>query len=314
VYSRIIGVGSYSPPKVLTNFDLEKIVDTTNDWIVERSGIHSRFILENKKLSDMTFVAASKAIENAGIDKEQIDLIIIATLTSEYITPSAACVLKGKLGIKNHCPALDINAACAGFIYGLGAADAYIKSGQAKCILLVASEALTKVTDWKDRSTCVLFGDGAGAVILAPDAKTGVKSVHLYSDSHVDLLYAHNPIYHEHDEYIKMRGNEVFKFAVKYLVDATKEALACNNIDISDVDWLVPHQANLRIISAVAERLNFPIERIILTIDHHGNTSAASIPLAFDEGVRKGMIKHGETILVHAIGAGLTWGCALIDY
>jgi 3-oxoacyl-[acyl-carrier-protein] synthase-3 len=314
VYSRIIGVGSYSPPKILTNLDLEKMVDTSDEWIVERSGIHTRFILENEKLSDMTLGAATKAIENAGIDKEQIDLVVVATLSSDYITPSAACVLKEKLGIKNHCPAMDLNAACAGFIYGLSVVDNYVKSGQAKCALLVASEALTKITDWTDRGTCFLFGDGAGAIILAPEAKPGIRSVMLYSDSRVDLLYANNPIYSGCEKYVRMRGNEVFKFAVKYLVEATKETLAINNIDISDIDWLVPHQANARIISAVAERINIPPEKTILTIDHHGNTSAASIPLAFDEGVREGMIKRGNKVLMHAIGAGLTWGCALIDY
>lgn len=315
VYSRIIGIGSYLPEKVLTNFALEKMVDTTNEWILERTGIRQRHIIaNNEKLTDMVEIAAKRAIENSGIDKNKIDLIIVATITSDFITPSAACILQQNLGIKN-CPAFDINAACSGFIYGLSIADQYIKSDSAKYVLLVAAEALSKATDWHDRSTCVLFGDGAGAVVLGADNKPGVRSTHLYSDgSYHQLLYARSPLYDNESPYIKMQGNELFKVAIIKLSEVVQEALDFNNIDISQVDWLVPHQANLRIINAVAKRIKLPMERVILTIQEHGNTSAASVPLALDDGVRSGKIKPGNTLLMEAFGAGLVWGSALVDY
>jgi 3-oxoacyl-[acyl-carrier-protein] synthase-3 len=316
VYSRIIGVGSYLPEKILTNFALEKMVDTTNEWIVERTGIKQRHIIaNNEKLTDMVEIAAKRAIENSGIDKAKIDLIIVATITSDFITPSAACILQQSLSIKN-CPAFDINAACSGFIYGLSIADQYIKNGSAKHVLLVAAEALSKATDWYDRSTCVLFGDGAGAVILKADNKPGVRSTHLYSDgSYQQLLYAKSPLYKFNESpYIKMQGNELFKIAIIKLSEVVQEALDFNNIDISQVDWLVPHQANLRIIKAVAKRIRLPMERVILTIEEHGNTSAASVPLALDVGVASGKIKQGDTLVMEAFGAGLVWGSALVDY
>ncbi len=316
VYSRIIGIGSYLPEKVLTNFVLEKMVDTTNEWIVERTGIKQRHIIaNNEKLTDMVEIVAKRAIENSGIGKNKIDLIIVATITSDFITPSAACILQQSLGIKN-CPAFDINAACSGFIYGLSIADQYIKNGSAKHVLLVAAEALSKMTDWHDRSTCILFGDGAGAVVIGADNKPGVRSTHLYSDGRYhQLLYARSPLYKSNESpYIKMHGNELFKIAVIKLSEVVQEALDFNNIDISQVDWLVPHQANLRIIKAVAKRIKLPMERVILTIQEHGNTSAASVPLALDAGISSGKIKQGDTLVMEAFGAGLVWGSALVDY
>lgn len=316
VYSRIIGIGSYLPEKVLTNFALEKMVDTTDKWIVERTGIKERHIIaDDEKLTDMVEIAAKRAIDSAGIDKDKIDLIIVATITSDFITPSVACILQQSFGIKN-CPAFDINAACSGFIYGLSIADQYIKNGLAKHVLLVAAEALSKITDWQDRSTSVLFGDGAGAVVLKADNKPGIRSTHLYADgSYQQLLYAKNALYGVNESpYIKMQGNELFKIAVIKLSEVVQEALDYNNIDISHIDWLVPHQANLRIIKAVAKRIKLPMERVILTIQEHGNTSAASVPLALDEGVRSGKINHGDTLVMEAFGAGLVWGSALVDY
>lgn len=314
IYTKIIGTGSYLPEKILTNADLEKIVDTSDEWITERSGIKKRHILSpNQVLSIMTEAASRKAIEAAEIDKNEIDLIIVATISSEFITPSAACVLQQKLGIKS-CPAFDISAACAGFIYGLNIADLYIKSKTANCILLVASEALTKMTDWTDRSTCVLFGDGAGAVILKAANKPGVRSTHIHAEGNHELLYAKSCLYGGKQEYVQMKGNELFKPAVTKLSASIQETLDYNKISSSEIDWFVPHQANLRIIVAMAKKLNLSMDRVILTIQEHGNTSAASIPLALDVGIRDGRIKREDTILMDAFGAGLVWGAALVDY
>jgi len=314
VYTKIIGTGSYLPEKILTNADLEKIVETSDEWITERTGIKERHILDSSQvLSDMTEAAAKRAIEAAGINKDEIDLIIVATISSEFITPSAACILQQKLGIKS-CPAFDISAACTGFIYGLNIADLYIKSRTAKCILLVASEALSKLTDWTDRSTCVLFGDGAGAVVLKADNHPGLRSTYICAESHHELLYAKSCLYVDNSKYIEMKGNELFKLAVMKLSESVQKVLDQNKISSNEVDWLVPHQANLRIITAMSKKLNMPMERVILTIQEHGNTSAASVPLALDVGIRDGRIKRGDTVLMEAFGAGLTWGAALIDY
>lgn len=314
IYTKIIGTGSYLPEKILTNADLEKMVDTSDEWIMERTGIKERHILApGQFLSTMTEIAAKRAIEAAGIKKDEIDLIIVATVSSEFVIPSAACILQQKLGIKN-CPAFDISAACAGFIYGLNIADLYIKSKTAKCVLLVASEALSKITDWTDRATCILFGDGAGAVVLKADNKPGLRSTHIHAEGQHELLYAKNSIYTDKPAYIQMKGNELFKPAVMKLSESVQEALDYNKIDSSEIDWLVPHQANLRIIAGMAKKLNLSMDRVILTIQEHGNTSAASVPLALDVGVRDGRIKRGDTILMEAFGSGLTWGAALIDY
>lgn len=315
-FSRVIATGSSLPKKALTNFDLEKMVDTSDQWIFERSGIKERHILaENEKLSDMTVEAAKNAISAAGISINEIDMVIVATLTSELLSPSAACILQDRLGIKNR-PAFDLNAACAGFIYGLSIADQYIKTGAAKCILLVASEAVSKVLDWRDRATCVLFGDGAGAVILKPDNKPGIRATHIIADgSYVPLLYVPSPLYtFNKPHYINMLGKEVFKIAVNKLSESFQKILDENNIDSSDITWLVPHQANLRIIQSLAKKINLSMEKVILTIEKHGNTSAASVPLAFDVGVRDGRIKRGDTLLMDAFGAGFTWGAALLDF
>jgi 3-oxoacyl-[acyl-carrier-protein] synthase III len=314
IYTKIVGTGSYLPEKVLTNADLEKMVDTSDQWIMERTGIKKRHILApGQLLSMMTEAAAKRAIDAAGISKDEIDLIIVATVSSEFVTPSAACILQQKLGIKK-CPAFDISAACAGFIYGLNIADLYIKSKNAKCVLLVASEALSKLTDWTDRTTCVLFGDGAGAVVLKADNKPGLRSTHIHAEGYNELLYAKSYLYNEKSAYVEMKGNELFKLAVMKLSESVQEALDYNKIDSSKIDWLVPHQANLRIIIAMAKKLNLSMDRVILTVQEHGNTSAASVPLALDVGVRDGRIKRGDTILMEAFGAGLTWGAALIDY
>ncbi|MCK4609308.1 MAG: ketoacyl-ACP synthase III [Gammaproteobacteria bacterium] len=314
-YARITGTGSGLPEKVLTNNDLEKIVETTDQWIMERSGIKKRHILtEGQTAIDIAEIAANNALEAAGVPKNEIDLIVVATFSSGYYFPSAACMLQQRLGIKD-CPAFDVSAACSGFIYGLNIANQYIKSGTAKNILLVATEALSQVTDWTDRSTCVLFGDGAGAVVLSADSVPGIRSAHIHADGNYnELLYAKNHMYGSEDHFTKMRGNELFKLAVNKLSGIVKETLAHNNIDNSEIDWLVPHQANLRIIQAAAKKINLPMERVIVTIAEHGNTSAAAVPLALDVGVRDGRIKRGDTMLMEVFGGGLTWGSALVDY
>lgn len=313
-YARIIGTGRAIPEKILTNFDLEKMVDTSNEWIIKRTGIEERHIIgDDQKLSELMEIAAKNAIEAAEIDKNQIDLIITANVTSELAFPSLACILQKKLEINNF-PAFDISSGCAGFIYLLDLADKYIKSGSANTILLVVGDALSKVTDWTDRTTCVLFGDGAGAVIIKADDEPGIYSVHLNADgNYYDLLYAPSGLYDE-KPYTKMRGNETFKIAVTKLSEIIQESIDKNNIDVSEIDWLVPHQANLRIIAATAKKLNLPMERVLTTIKKYGNTSASSIPIALDTAVRDGRIKKGDTILMDAFGSGLVWGAALLDY
>ncbi len=316
IYSRITGTGSYVPEKVLTNFDLEKIVDTSDEWIQTRSGIKERHIIaEDQTVSDMAEIASQRAIEMSGIDVGKIDLIIAATLTAEYACPSVACLIQDRLGLKN-CPAFDINVGCSGFVYGLDIADQYIKNGKIKTVLFVASEALSKVTDWNDRSTCVLFGDGAGAVVIQADTKPGIRSTHIHADGSLnEMLIAPSPSYpFLGAPYIHMKGNELFKVAVTKLGDMVTQTLKENDIDGSDIDWLVPHQANLRIINAVAKRIKLPLEKTILTIHKYGNTSASSIGLALDDGVRSGKIKPGDTVLMEAFGAGLTWGSVLLDF
>ncbi|MBN2689520.1 MAG: ketoacyl-ACP synthase III [Gammaproteobacteria bacterium] len=315
-YARIVGTGSFSPKKILTNKDLEKIVDTSDEWITERSGIKQRHILsENEVLGDMVYDAAVNAIDAAAIDRSQIDLIIVASATNEYSFPSAACILQNRLGIKN-IPAFDINAGCTGFIYQLNIANQYIQNGSAKCVLLVAAEALSKVTDWTDRGTCVLFGDGAGAAVLVADTKPGIRSVTIGADgSYKDLLYAKDAMYVEKkDALVHMAGSEVFKVAVKKLGEIANHSLEINNLPIEKLDWLIPHQANMRIIQATAKRINLPMERVIVTIQDQGNTSASSVPLALDTAIRDGRIKRGQTLLMEAFGAGFTWGSALVDY
>ncbi len=320
-YSRIIGTGGYLPEKVLTNADIEKIVDTTDQWIVERTGIHERHIAApGETTCDMSEVAARRAIEAAGIQASDIDLIVVATTTPDRIFPSTACLLQRRLDI--HGPAaFDLQAACTGFIYALGVADKFIRSGSARNVLVVGAETMSRIVDWTDRGTCVLFGDGAGAVVLGASDEPGILSTHLHSDGiYENLLTIPYGIsqgfenIQQGSAYVKMQGNEVFKVAVNTLGRIVDETLAANQLEKSDVDWLVPHQANIRIIEATAKKLKMPMERVVVTVGEHGNTSAASVPLALDVAVRDGRIRRGDTLLLEAFGAGFTWGSALSMY
>ena len=322
IYSRIAGTGSYLPEKILTNADLEKMVDTDDQWIRERTGIQERHIAaEGETTSDMGFIAAQRAMEAAGVTAADLDLIILGTTTPDFIFPSSACLIQEKLGALG-IPAFDVNAACSGFVFALGIADKFIKSGSVKTALVVGSETLTRMVDWTDRKTCVLFGDGAGAVVLKADSETGILSTHLHADgSKKHLLY--NPVGvsagFKLDEpnagvRVMMAGNDVFKYAVKALDSVVEETLLANGIDKSELDWLIPHQANLRIIEATAKRLQMPMDRVIVTVDKHGNTSSGSVPLALDAAVRSGRIQRGQLVLLEAFGGGFTWGSALLRY
>lgn len=318
MYSRITGTGSYLPEKVLTNHDLAKIVDTSDEWIVERTGIRERHIVaDGENTSDLALHASRKAIEAAGIDLKQIDLIVVATTTPDFVFPSTACLLQEKLGIRG-CPAFDVQAVCSGFIYGVSVADQFIRSGQSKCALVVGAETMSRILDWQDRGTCVLFGDGAGAVIIQASDKPGIVSTHLHADGSQHHLLE-TPARIENGKvvgnpYLVMDGGAVFKYAVNALDSIVEEALAANDMDKSEVDWLVPHQANLRIIKGTAKKLGMSMERVVVTLDKHGNTSAASIPLALDSAVREGKIKAGETVLLEGIGGGFAWGAVLVRW
>ncbi len=319
--TRITGTGSYLPEKVLTNADLEKMVDTTDDWIVSRTGIKERHIAaEGQPVSDLALEASLKAIAAAGIDKNKIDLIIVATTTPDRVFPSTACLLQDKLDLHGGA-AFDVQAVCSGFVYALGIADKFIRSGSSKCALIVGAETLSRIIDWKDRGTCILFGDGAGAVIVEASEEPGIISSHLHADGqYKELLTVPHGISLGFKEvmrgeaYMQMQGNEVFKVAVNTLGQIVDETLDANNMQKSDIDWLVPHQANVRIIAATAKKLNMSMDQVVVTVDRHGNTSAASIPLAFDEAVRDGRIKRGQTILMEAFGGGFTWGSVLLTY
>ena len=317
-YSKILGTGSYLPEKILTNHDLEKMVQTSHEWIVERTGIEERHIAaDNESTSSMAETASRLAIEAAGIDISEITLIIVGTATPDSAFPSAACLLQHRLGL-NGTAAFDVTAACSGFIYALSVADQYIKSGTHKKVLVVGSELLSRVTDWTDRNSCVLFADGAGAVVLGASEEPGIISTHIHADGqHGDLLALRNPSQGQTPNiapYITMKGNEVFKVAVKTLSRIVDETLESNNIRRRDIDWLIPHQANIRIIKATAKKLNMSMEQVVVTVDKHGNTSSASIPLALDIAVRDGRIKPGQLMLLEAFGGGFTWGSALIRY
>ena len=307
MYSKIIGTGGYLPKKILTNKDLESTVDTTDEWIIERTGIKQRHIAEeNETTSSMAIQASFDAIESAGIKKSDIDLVIVATTTPDQIFPSTACIVQNKLNIK--APAFDVQAACTGFIYALSIADNYIKTGMSKNVLVIGAEKYSNLLDWGDRSTCVLFGDGAGAVVLSAQSKEGIISSHIHADGQYnDLLSVEN-------SHIKMKGNEVFKVAVNTLSKLVDETLTKNNMKKTDIDWLVPHQANLRIIKAAAKKLSMPLENVVVTVDNHANTSAASIPLALNEAVKDGRIKSDQVILLEAFGSGFTWGSVLLRY
>ncbi len=318
IYSRIIGTGSYLPTHILTNAELEKRIETTSEWIVERTGIRERHIAaEGELTSDLAQKAAESAIEAAGIDAGDIELIVVATTTSDRVFPSTACVLQAKLGITNGCPALDVQAVCSGFVYAVSVADQFIRSGQVKTALVVGAETLSRITDWDDRSNCMLWGDGAGAVILRASEQPGIIATHLHADGrYQDLLFVDGGVSLKKEGacYMRMSGNAVFKMAVNTLDAIVDETLAANGLEKSDIDWLVPHQANIRIIQATARKLGMSMDRVVVTVDRHGNTSAASIPLALDTAVREGKIKPGERVLMEAFGGGFTWGSVLVQF
>ena len=322
IFARITGTGRCLPERVMTNQDLEKLVDTSDEWIQERTGICERRVAaEGQTTCDLAEGAAKAALDAAGLAPDAIDLLLVGTTTPDLIFPSTACLLQHRLGLKE-CGAFDVNAACSGFVYALSIADQYIRSGQARHVLVVGAETLTRLLDWTDRQTCVLFGDGAGAVVLSADTTPGILSTHLHANgAHADLLKVDVGVSRgfKPDEpragiSVLMRGNEVFKVAVNTLGRIVDETLEANNIDRKDLDWLIPHQANLRIIKATAKKLQMPMEQVVVTVDRHGNTSAASVPMALDEAVRGGLIKRGQTLLLEAFGGGFTWAAALLRY
>jgi len=316
IFSKIIGVGSYLPKKVLTNKDLEKSLDTTDEWITSRTGIKQRHIVSpGQHTSDLAFEAARKAISNSNINTDEIDLIIVATTTPDKIFPSTACNVQTKLGIKN-CPAFDIQAVCSGFIYALSVADKFIKTKSAKNILIIGADSMSKITDYTDRSNAILWGDGAGAVVLSSSDQQGILSTHIYADGKYEELL-HVPkknVENKIQQTIEMQGSQVFKIAVNTLDKIVDETLIANQLKKEDIDWLVPHQANIRILEATAKKLQMGMDKVIVTIDRHGNTSAASIPLALDDGIQGGKIKPGHLLLMEAFGGGFTWASALIRY
>jgi 3-oxoacyl-[acyl-carrier-protein] synthase-3 len=316
-----MGTGGYLPEKVLTNHDLEKMVETTDQWITERTGIKKRHIAgDNETTVDLAEHAARQAIEAAGLVPQDIDLIILATTTPDRVFPSSACLLQHRLDIHG-CAAFDIQAVCTGFVYALGVADKFIRSGTHRHALVIGAETLSRIVDWTDRGTCVLFGDGAGAVVLGASEKQGILSTHLHADGqYKDLLSTNGGISEGYNNdvdgtaYITMQGNEVFKMAVNTLGRIVDETLAENGLEKSDVDWLVPHQANIRIINATAKKLKIKTDHVVITVQEHGNTSAASVPLALNEAVRDGRIKRGDMLLLEAFGGGFTWGSALVRF
>ena len=322
IYARIAGTGSYLPEKLLTNEDLAKQVDTSDEWIRSRTGIRERHIAAaGETTSDLGYHAAVRAMEAAGVDASQIDMIVVGTTTPDLIFPSTACLIQARLGA-NGCMAMDVNAACSGFVYALGVADKFIRSGDVKTALVIGAATLSRIIDWTERTTCVLFGDGAGAVVLKADSETGILSTHLHADgSKKELLW--NPVGvsvgFKPDEpncgaRINMKGNDVFKYAVKALDGVVDETLEANGLSKQDLDWLIPHQANLRIIEATAKRLEMSMDSVVVTVDKHGNTSAGSVPLALDEAVRSGRVQRGQLVLLEAFGGGFTWGSALLRY
>ncbi|WP_019898431.1 beta-ketoacyl-ACP synthase III [Methylotenera mobilis] len=313
IFSRIAGTGSYLPTKVLTNADLERMVDTTDEWIFTRTGIRERHIAAKDEFtSDLAFQAAKNAIASAGVTASDIDLIIVATTTPDKVFPSVATMVQKKLDISG-CPAFDIQAVCSGFVYALATADNFIKAGGVKCALVIGAETFSRITDYTDRGNCILWGDGAGAVILQASNEQGVISTHLHADGRYENML-HVPRNEDKPDTVVMEGNSVFKMAVNTLDQIVDETLAANNMQKSDIDWLVPHQANIRILQATAKKLDMSMDRVVVTVDKHGNTSAASIPLALDTAVKDGRIKRGDVILMEAFGGGFTWGSALIKY
>ncbi|MBC7943919.1 MAG: ketoacyl-ACP synthase III [Burkholderiales bacterium] len=317
-YARIIGTGSYLPKKVVTNRDLESVVDTSDEWIFTRTGIRQRHIADDSETtSDLALHASKAAISAAGIEPQDISLIIVATTTPDMVFPSSACLLQEKLGISGG-PAFDVQAVCSGFVYALAIADLFVRNGHCRTALVVGAEIYSRILDWSDRGTCVLFGDGAGAVVLNAGDTPGILSCHLHADgSHSRLLAVPGQVSGgkiSGKPLLTMEGNAVFKFAVKVLCELVEETLAANRLQKSDIDWLVPHQANIRIIQATAKKIGLGMERVVTTVDRHANTSAASIPLALDEAVRDGRIKAGQHVLLEGVGGGFTWGSVLVRW
>ncbi len=321
MYSRIAGTGSYLPKKILTNADLEKLVDTGDDWIRTRTGIENRHIAaEGETTTDLAEHASRRALEDAGVTPGDIDLICVGTTTPDLVFPNVGTLLQDRLGIHG-CPAFSLEAACTGFMYALSVADKFVRQGESKCALVVGAETLTRIVDWNDRGTCVLFADGAGAVVLQPAEEPGIISTRLHSDGkYKDLLLYPDGVskgfkrIREGNVGVQMKGNEVYKVAVNTLGQLVTETLNVNGISKAELDWLIPHQANIRIIEAIAKRLELPMEKVIVTINSQGNTSAASVPLALDTGIRDGRVKRGQLLLLEAFGGGFTWGSALIRY
>ena len=322
MYARIAGTGSYLPEKILTNADLEALVETSDEWIRSRTGISSRHIAaDGETTTDLAEHAAKRALAAAGVEASEVDLICVGTTTPDLVFPNVGTLLQARLGIHG-CPAFSLEAACTGFVYALSVAEKFVRTGESKCALVVGAETLTRITDWKDRGTCVLFADGAGAVVLKPSEEPGILCTRLHSDgSYKDLLLYPDGVskgFHlvrsGANIGVQMKGNEVYKVAVNTLGALVTETLAANNFAKEQLDWLIPHQANIRIIEAIAKRLELPMERVIVTIGTHGNTSAASVPLALDTAVRDGRVKRGQLLLLEAFGGGFTWGSALVRY
>ncbi|WP_266168132.1 beta-ketoacyl-ACP synthase III [Dyella subtropica] len=321
IYARITGTGSALPERVLTNADLEQFVDTSDEWIQTRTGIRQRHVaVEGQTTGDLAFLAAQRALEAAGVKASELDLIVLGTTTPDIIFPSTACLVQHRLGA-NGCAAFDVNAACSGFVYALGIADKFIRSGQSKKVLVIGAETLTRMVDWSERETCVLFGDGAGAVVLEASSEPGIYATCLHADGgYKELLW--NPVgvsvgfkdEPNHGVRINMSGREVFKVAVKTLDSLVEETLRAGGMEASQLDWLIPHQANLRIIEATAKRLNMPMEQVIVTVDKHANTSSGSVPLALDYAVRSGKVQRGQNLLLEAFGGGFTWASALLRF
>jgi 3-oxoacyl-[acyl-carrier-protein] synthase III len=317
VCAKIAGTGAYLPEKVLTNAELSQTVDTSDEWIKKRAGISERRIAaQDQTTLDIALPAARNALESAGLTANDIDMVVVATSTPQMHFPSTACFLAHALGVTNEAPAFDMNAACGGFVYALSVADQFIKSGAKNNILIVGVDLLSRLVDWQDRGTCVLFGDGAGAVVLSAAEDAGVHATHIFADGkYTDQLFANNSLCGSSDnQFIQMQGAETFKLAVTKMGEVVEHTLAESNFSHADIDWLIPHQANIRIIQALAKKLDMPMEKVIATIGEHGNTSAASIPLALDYAVRSDKVKRGDLLLLEAFGAGFTWGAALITY
>ena len=318
MFARIVGTGSYLPEKVVTNDDLARTVDTSDEWIRSRTGIRSRHVAaEGQLASDLALPAAQRALQSAGVNAAAIDLIIVATTTPDIIFPSTACILQSKLGVAG-CPAFDVQAVCSGFVYALTIADLFIRSGQAKHALVVGTEVYSRILDWNDRGTCILFGDGAGAVVVSACERPGILASRLHADgSYKDMLCVPGNVNGGKvwgSPFVHMDGGSVFKFAVRVFEEGANEVLEAAGLTVSDLDWFIPHQANIRIMEATAKKLDLPKEKLIATVGHHGNTSAASIPLALDEAVKDGRIHPGHTLLLEAVGGGFTWGAVLLRW